>query len=114
MENHMRNACRQVVLCFVGYLAAAVPALAVSNFCPSGTCDITDPIYVNVYWDDSEQKWNADIAAIDASATVERIDALTDAICHSAYFSQLRQYSIHSCRMSPSIVENGCGASPSD
>lgn len=91
-----------------------LPAKAVSNFCPVGTCDISDPVYVNVYWDSSEAQWDIDIASNDPSATVRRIDALTGAICHSNYFAQLHQYDIHSCTVHPSIVETGCGPPPPD
>jgi hypothetical protein len=103
-----------VVACLLLLLAFAIHANAVSNFCPSGTCDIAKPIYINVYWDTSAQQWNTDIAGNDPTATISRVDALTDAICHSAYFSQLTQYSVTSCKMLPSFVENGCGAVPAD
>src|SRR5581483_7897722 len=101
-------------ICFLLFLLTGSALKAVSNFCPSGTCDIANPIYINVYWDSSENQWNVDIAASDASATVSRIDALTKAVCHSAYFSQLTQYSVQSCATRVSIVENGCGPPPSD
>src|SRR5690242_11601625 len=108
--------CRWTFLacCLFSFFALSLQSVAVSNFCPSGTCDIAHPIYVNVYWDTSVQQWNSDISVNDPSATVDRIDALTDAICHSAYFSQLTQYSVTSCKTLPSIVENGCGSIPSD
>jgi hypothetical protein len=88
------------------------PASAVSNFCPSGACDITDPVYVNVYWDDSVDKWDTDVAQSDPGATVARIDTLTTALIHSQYFTDMSQYSIASAGVIPSIVANNCGAPP--
>src|ERR1041384_8124550 len=86
---------------------------AVGNVCISGTCDISHPVYVNVYWDGSIQQWNQDAA--DASMTVARIDALTKAICKGAYFSQLGQYSVKSCSVGPSIIAGPiCGMPPGD
>jgi hypothetical protein len=94
----------------------ALPAKAVSTICPGdiSSCVITDPVYVNVYWDTSEQQWNSDIIANDKNATVGRIDLLTAAICHSNYFNGLFQYDIHSCSTQQSIIESGCGPPPSD
>src|SRR5260370_16304733 len=74
--------------------------------CVSGTCVMENPVFVNVYWDTSEAKWDSDAAGFDKTATVARIDALTRAICHSAYFSGLKQYDVRSCQVHPSIVEN--------
>lgn len=103
-----------IAVSFLFLLLGAIPATPVSNVCVSGTCDITDPIFVNVYWDSSVSQWDTDIAATDPSATVLRLDAITAAICHSNYFAQLRQYGINSCSVAPSIVEAGCGPIPND
>jgi hypothetical protein len=99
---------------FLALFLYSGPARAIGNFCPSGTCDITDPVYVNVYWDDSVDKWNTDIAQSDPSATVARIDVLTQALAHSQYFAGLAQYSVTSVTVAQSIVANGCGAPPAN
>jgi hypothetical protein len=90
-------------------------ANAVSNICPSGTCDIADPIFVNVFWDTSVKQWDIDIKQSDPSATVERIDLLTQALFHSKYFVKLSQYSITNTtnlHNLPSFVANTCGPPP--
>jgi len=53
--------CRWMFLacCLFSFFALSLQSVAVSNFCPSGTCDIAHPIYVNVYWDTSVQQWNS-------------------------------------------------------
>jgi hypothetical protein len=87
-----------------------------NSWCFSGTCDVATPIYVNVYWDIGPSQWNADIAAAYPFApfdmTVDRIDALTNAIVHSQYFSLLSIYSVTSVLVLPSIFASQCGAPP--
>ena len=94
-------------------IATPGPARAVSNFCPSGTCDIATPVYVNVYW---SANWNVAVATSSTpDMTTTRIDALTQSLINSAYFSGLQQYSVTSVAvLMPSIVEGNCGAPPGD
>jgi hypothetical protein len=74
----------QIASCIALCGALLQPASAVINFCLSGTCDIDNPIYVNVYWDKSKDQSDADIRVADPSATVDAIDALTNAVCGSS------------------------------
>jgi hypothetical protein len=106
--------CLTAVVPYIFLLLTGSASKAVSNFCPSGTCDIANPVFVNVYWDSSEAQWNSDIKATDPSATVFRLEAITVAICRSSYFSQMTQYSIQSCSILPGLVEAGCGPPPPD
>jgi hypothetical protein len=108
---------RRSVFCSALLVAVAllVPqsAKAVSNFCPFGTCDITSPVYVNVYW---SQNWSAAVTASSTpDMTTARIDALTESLIQSGYFSGLQQYSVVSENfIMPSIVEGNCGSPPGD
>jgi hypothetical protein len=108
-----RGIWRHVIAVIVGLIAlagASLPARAVSNFCPWGTCDIATPVYVNVYWAASASAWDA--AQSSSTATITRIDALTNALFHTAYFSALSQYSVSSASLQPSIVASGCAPAP--
>ena len=82
------------------------------NFCPSGTCDIAAPVYVNVYWDSSVSQWNTDVAATSADMTVDRIDALANSLVHSQYFSFLAPYSVTSISMGATVIASSCGPPP--
>lgn len=100
---------------FVAAFSLFVPhwSLAVSNFCPSGTCDIATPTYINVYWDTGN--WDTDVQASSPDMTMARIDALTHSLIASAYFSGLQQYGVTSVAFaSSSIMETNCGPPPSD
>ncbi len=83
----------------------------IGHYCPSGTCDIVNPIYVNVYWD---ANWDADVVAAGGDFTRARIDALTDALVHSRYFTGLAQYDVTSATSIKSFVETAFGPAPSN
>lgn len=104
-------------LLFLGILLTA-PVLTraqnLGNFCPYGTCDITDPHYVNVYWDSSLAQWDTDVAANTTNMAHDHLDHLTEALINSKYFSALTQYSVTSATQGDSISTAGCMAPPSD
>src|SRR5215813_11685564 len=103
------------MLLVVGLLTAPLSARAqtLGNFCPSGTCDITDPHYVNVYWDSSLAQWDTDVAAgVNADFGHDHVDHLTEAVINSKYYSGLTQYSVTSVSLGPSISAAGCAAAP--
>jgi hypothetical protein len=95
-------------------LAAPVlsPAQTLGNFCPWGTCDITNPHYVNVYWDSSLAQWDTDAATVTTDMGHDHIDHLTEALINSKYFSALTQYSVTSVTLGPSLSGAGCVAAP--
>jgi hypothetical protein len=105
------------VLHLLGILATA-PGFAygqgLGNFCPIGTCDITNPHYVNVYWDSSLAQWDTDVAATTTDMRHQALDDLTEALVNSQYFATLTQYSVTSVTVGPSISTAGCMAAPSD
>jgi hypothetical protein len=96
----------------LAFLWASIAAQAVSNFCPFGTCDIATPVYVNVYWAPDAKDWNAAVAPANPDSTVERIDALTNALFHTPYFSGLVQYNVTSANVLPSLFAAGCAPAP--
>lgn len=83
----------------------------IGHLCSTGTCDIVNPVYVNVYWD---ANWDADVAAAGEDLTIARIDALTDALVHSQYFAGLAQYDVISAVTLKSFVETAFGPAPSN
>jgi hypothetical protein len=89
-------------LLFFCWLGADARANGVGNFCPSGTCVIDNPVYVNVFWDASPAQWDADVGT--SGMTQERINAVTMALIKSDYFSQLAQYKVYTPTMLPSIT----------
>lgn len=111
---------------YVKFIAAALfmvscaslsSAQGVGNFCPDsifgGTCDITNPVYVNVYWDTSEQQWDQDEIAVGQGDMLSaRIDALTNAITHSNYFLGLSGYSVVSATFLRSVAVGDCAPLP--
>src|SRR5215471_13006760 len=116
LENVWRSNLQAVsLLCLLGWLVA-MPARAQSvanNFCwGNGTCDIATPNFVNVYWDSSLAQWDTDVAATTTDMHHANIDALTEAIVRSQYFSALTQYSVTSVTMGQSIGAGGCLAAP--
>jgi IPT/TIG domain len=85
----------------------------VGNFCPSGTCDITNPVYVNVYWETSTQAFDKDeIAAGQGDMLSGRIDALTRALTHSNYFLGLAGYSVTSATFLRGVAAGSCAPLP--
>jgi hypothetical protein len=96
-------------LLFFCWLGADAHANGVGNFCPSGTCVIDNPVYVNVFWDASPAQWDADVGT--SGMTQTRINAVTMALIKSDYFSQLAQYKVYSPTMLPSITVP-CGGPP--
>jgi hypothetical protein len=88
-------------------------ANGVGNFCPgwpwqASTCVIDAPVYVNVYWD---QTWDQDVQTLGSTGLLRaRIDAATEALVRSGYFSQLAQYKVWSVSMGPSITPACQGA----
>jgi hypothetical protein len=88
------------------------PAQNLGNFCPIGTCDITNPHYVNVYWDSSLAQWDTDVATVTTDMGHDHIDHLTEALIHSQYFSALTQYSVTSTSLGSSLSGAGCLAAP--
>lgn len=104
-------------------LVLPIPARAqsVGNFCPSGTCDIATPNYVNVYWDSSFAQWDIDVAATTADMQHQHIDDLTQALINSQYLvnntkfgnGSLTQYSITNATFGGSLAAVGCTAAPS-
>jgi len=94
--------------------ASWVAAQGVGNACaPGGTCDITNPVYVNVYWDSSKSQWDQDeISADQGDMLAARIDALTEAITHSNYFAGLSAYSVRSATFLRSVAGD-CAPLPS-
>jgi hypothetical protein len=93
-------------------MLTGVAQAKVGNWCPSGTCDIAHPQIVNVFWDKNEATWNQDIAAIDKTATVQRIDTALQAIVKSVYLDELAQYSVTGAVILPPIVDTTCRALP--
>ena len=94
--------------CFPLTLAAQV-----GNFCPGGTCDITNPVYVNVYWETSTQAFDQDeIAAGQGDMLSGRIDALTRALTHSNYFLGLAGYSVTSATFLRGVAAGSCAPLP--
>jgi len=102
-------------LVFAAVLMLSLPKLSAAqssnNFCPDsifgGTCDIANPVYMNVYWDSSKSQWDQDeIAAGQEDMVSGRIDALTQAITHSNYFRGLSGYSVASVTLLPSIASD--------
>lgn len=83
----------------------------IGHYCPLGTCDIVNPVYVNVYWDSS---WDTDVAAVGGDFTIARIDALTNALVHSQYFTGLAQYDVTTVAINKSFVETAFGAVPAN
>ncbi|HXZ27516.1 MAG TPA: IPT/TIG domain-containing protein, partial [Terriglobales bacterium] len=100
-----------LALCWLGAPGSA-HAQGLGNFCPIGTCDITNPHYVNVYWDSSLAQWDTDVAANTPDMAHDHIDHLTESLIHSKYFADLTQYSVTSVSMGPSISASGCAAAP--
>lgn len=93
---------------------------SVGNFCPIGTCDITTPNYINVYWDSSLAQWDSDVAANTTDMAHQHIDDLMDALIQSQYFvnpttsgsGSLTQYSITSVSRGASLSASGCISAP--
>jgi hypothetical protein len=84
-----------VVPLFMAGCPSRSAAQGVGKFCPFGTCDITNPVYVNVYWDSSKSQWDQDeIAASQGDMLTARIDALTRALTHTNYFVGLSGYGV--------------------
>lgn len=111
-RNSLRRSMRSLALLICAlslYLCGPKAAWPASNFCPFGTCDIATPVYVNVYWGAT---WDTDIAATAPDMTRARIDSLLDALVHSDYFTDLRQYGVTSSSSMPSITESGFGPPP--
>jgi len=83
----------------------------VGNFCPIGTCDISQPIYMNVYWDTSPEQWD-----LDAGPGLKRadIDQYVTTIISSSYFTGLKPYNVTSIDYRPSITVSTCGPVPND
>lgn len=96
-------------------------AQTLGNFCPNGTCDITNPNFVNVYWDSSLAQWDADVAANTTDMAHDHLDHLTEALVHSEYFvntsmfgdGALNQYSVTGATFGGSIAAGGCLAAAS-
>lgn len=81
----------------------------IGNFCPIGPCNITNPVYVNVYWESSKQAWDQD--AINAGipdVNSSRIDTLTTALMHSNYFAGLSGYSVSSASFLRGVALGPC------
>jgi hypothetical protein len=76
------------------FLCAPALADGVGNFCPSGTCVIDNPVYVNVYWIAGPTEWNGEVGA-SSGMTTDLIDKYTAAIIHSGYFAPLSQYQVY-------------------
>lgn len=99
-----------VLFCFCFPLTLAAQ---VGNFCPGGTCDITNPVYVNVYWETSTQAFDQDeIAAGQGDMLSGRIDALTRALTHSNYFLGLAGYSVTSATFLRGVAAGSCAPLP--
>ena len=94
---------------FLSLFSCRVSAGQIGNFCPIGPCNITNPVYVNVYWESSKQAWDQD--AINAGIpdlTSGRIDALTTALMHSNYFAGLSGYSVTSASFLRGVALGPC------
>jgi hypothetical protein len=102
------------LFCLTALLIALWPggvsASGVGNFCPIGTCVIDNPVYVNVFWDDSPAKWDSDNAA--TGITEELVNGLISGLIASDYFAPLSQYKVYTPTMAPSITVP-CGGLPS-
>ena len=83
----------------------------VGNVCPFGTCDISTPIFMNVFWDSSPGQWDSD-AALTPGLREADIEGFTSALIASPYFAGLMQYHVNSVSMRPGITVGSCGAVP--
>ena len=105
---------------FAAGMTIPLRSQSVGNFCPSGTCDIATPNYINVYWDSSLAQWDSDVAANTTDMAHQHIDDLMDALVHSQYFTNtsifgsgsVSQYSTTGVSRGPSLSASGCIAAP--
>lgn len=97
----------------VGFVNQAV---SLHNNCPFGSCMISDPIVVNLYWETTLAGWDANIDDWNLnnpnspiSSTVANVDRLTRSLVNSGYFDKLGQYGMQSIGMFTSIPSGDCG-----
>jgi hypothetical protein len=94
-------------------LAAHARADKANNWCPSGTCVVSHPVYVNVFWD-STSNWDNDVNAPVSGMGKARIDAITEALIMSQYFHPLKEnYNVHAPKWGGSMTPS-CKAPPPD
>ncbi len=94
---------------FLSSVLCSTCAAQVGNFCPIGPCNITNPVYVNVYWESSKEAWDQDaIKAGMPDLASARIDALTTALMHSNYFAGLSGYSVTSASFLRGVALGSC------
>jgi hypothetical protein len=84
-----------------------------NNWCPSGTCVVNHPVYVNVFWD-STSNWDHDVDAPVSGMGKASINAITEALIKSQYFHPLKgNYKVHAPKWGGSMTPT-CEAPPPD
>jgi hypothetical protein len=102
-----------VLLLLMAFAGSGADA-GVGNFlCTSNACGVdSNPIYINIYWDNSLDQWDLDVAASSAEMQSGRIDALLTALFHTKYSAPLSQYGVNTVDRWPSLAAGNCGPPP--
>lgn len=94
---------------FLWIVSCSLSLAQIGNFCPIGPCNITKPVYVNVYWESSKQAWDQDVINAGMPDLASgHIDALTMALMHSNYFAGLSGYGVTSASFLRGVALGNC------